>query len=137
MRPAARCACGTSRARPLQLTSAPEIAALLPTAEGYVIVRRYWACPGETLVRVEGSQLRFSARASARFRGEMARLMDAGLYHAVARGFEYWWVAEPSGTIALASWAALQRCKDDDRSEQLEILDARLAQRTVSASPEA
>jgi len=115
----------------LELAAAPVVAAFVPTAEGYVIVRRYWACPGEMLVRVDGSDVRFTLQASARFRVDMKRLFEHGLYHPYVRGFYHWWVAQPSGTIVLDSWYALEPCDERERERQATMIDRRLAERAA------
>lgn len=116
--------------RSLEIAAAPEIALLLPTAEGYVIVFRYWACPGETLLNVRDSGVRFSKAASERFRADLVRLLDRGTQHGSVRGFMYWWVAQPSGTILLDSWFTLQPAAEKDRAAYLETVDWMLAERT-------
>lgn len=117
--------------RPLDLAAAPHAAALLPTSEGFVLVRRYATCPDEAFVNVDRSDVRFSKAASARFRDEMHRLFDSGVYHPYARGFSHWWVAEPSGTIVLDSWFALRRLDDREHAEQVELIDRKLAERAA------
>jgi hypothetical protein len=115
--------------RPLDLAAAPQAAALLPTSEGFVLIRRYAACPDETFVNVDRSNVRFSKEASARFRREVHRLFESGVYHPYARGFSHWWVAESSGTIVLDSWFALRRLDEHEHAEQVELIDRKLAER--------
>lgn len=118
-----------ARVRSLDIAAAPEVALLLPTAEGYVLVLRYWACPGETLVNVDASAVQFSKPASERFRADLVRLLDRGEQHGYLRGFMYWWVAQPSGTILLDSWATLHPCDEKDRAAYLRTIDWMLAER--------
>lgn len=113
--------------RALEIAAAPELVALRPLREGYVLVARYWACPGEQL-RDVGARSEISASAAVRFRHDMQVLAQHGKLHPYAgRGYDGWLVGERSGTIALAAWNALRPLSDHERDEVLEGCERLLA----------
>ena len=114
------------RIRELELSVAPHVAGMFTTDRSQVIVRRYWACKGERLLKANEEPVKLSAPASGKFREDLVRLADAGFMHAAAfRGMTYWLVGERTGTIVLDGWAALQPLRD--REAMFEAIDASLS----------
>lgn len=115
--------------RPLGLAAAPEVAALIPISDGHVLVRRYWACPGERLLPAETTSARFRDAARRRFRHDMEVLAANGLIHPYARGLRHWFVAETSGAIVLNAWYAVKPYTQRERDELFGWIDDLLASR--------
>jgi hypothetical protein len=118
--------------RPLSLAAAPTVVSLssLREEEGDgVLIVRYDAVAGETLIPGPDSKAPFRADACRRFRAEMQALADGGRVHAYARGLFHWLVSSESGTILLERWAALRDARDQERREVLESIDDILGDR--------
>jgi hypothetical protein len=114
--------------RSLGIASAPEVAALIPVGHGYVIVRRYWACPGEQLLPVPWTNVVFREAARKRLRRDMEVLVEHGKIHPYAgRGFSHWSVGQASGTIVLDNWYMLRPYSPYEREAFLESIDKLLA----------
>lgn len=110
--------------RSLEIAAAPEVAALIPTSDRYVLVGRYWACTEEKLLSVRSENVTFREAARKRFRRDMEVLAEHGKFHPYApRGFFHWFVGESSGTIVMDSWLALRPCSARERDQLLERLD--------------
>src|SRR6185369_6162698 len=68
--------------RPLEIAAAPEVTAVIPFAsDGGVLVRRYWACPGERLLPALETTEPFREAARMRFRKDMEKLIEHGKLH--------------------------------------------------------
>jgi len=109
--------------RSLEIAAAPEVAATIPCGGRCVLVRRYWACPGERLVQASTEGPPFRAAAWTRFRSDMAKLVATGKMHPYARGFAHLLVGETSGTILLDSWFVLRTGTPDEQRYFLETID--------------
>lgn len=118
--------------RSLDIAAAPEVAAAIPFgANECVMVRRYWACPGERLVipdDIAGAPWPEAAR--TRFRQDMAKLADHGKIHPYARGFAHMYLSDRSGTIVLNTWPVLCSGNERERQDFLASIDFQLQQRT-------
>ena len=103
--------------RDLEISAAPEVVALLPITNGYVLVSRYWACPGERLISAQTTNVKFQTDACPRFRRDMEVLADHGKMHPFAgRGFAHLFVGEQTGTIVMNAWSVLKPCSPRERS---------------------
>jgi hypothetical protein len=100
--------------RSLDIAAAPELAAVIPFGNSGVIIRRYWACPGERLVPAEPSVRPFDVAARERIRRDMAVLAEHGKIHTYARGFPHWFVSEHSHTIVLNQWISCTEAKVEE-----------------------
>ncbi len=119
--------------RPLEIGAAPEVSALLPFSGGHVLITRYWACPGETLVGFR-DETRVPEAAAVRFRRELGVLADHGKLHPMAVRCGAWAVGDSSGTIVLAPWSTLKTIdSDEDRDEMFAYVDHMLARHMVAS----
>ena len=117
--------------RPLEIAAAPEIAAIIPFRTNSVLVRRYWACPGERLLVPEPtSKATWPEAARFRFRRDMGRLVEHGRVHPWARGFAHMYVSETSETILLNAWAVVKPGTSEEQADFLESIDFQLERRT-------
>ncbi|MGC4067404.1 MAG: hypothetical protein QM784_22715 [Polyangiaceae bacterium] len=119
-----------TRMRAWNIAAAPEPVALIPTREGHVSVSRYWACAGERLLPVYGSDIRLAPEACARFRQEMQLLAERDMLDPYSgRGHNAWLVGERSGIIVLTHWAAFLPLLERQKEKLLERLDELLLRR--------
>jgi hypothetical protein len=100
--------------RSLDIAAAPELVAVVPFGNSGVIIRRYWACPGERLLPADPNVRPFDVAASERFRRDMAVLAEHGKIHTFARGFPHWFVSERSHTIVLNEWISCTDAKVEE-----------------------
>lgn len=113
--------------RSLEIAAAPEVAAMIPIeGDNCVLVRRYWACPGEQIrpAKPRGESFREDAR--TRFRQDMEKLVRHGKLHPWARGHSYMLVSETSGSILLTGWFVLKSGTEQELNEFLESIDFQL-----------
>ena len=118
-------------ARPLDIAAAPEVAAVFPTTDGNVLVRRYWGCPDEQLLPVESTEVTFRAAARDRFRRDLEVLAEHGRVHPYVRSYHHWYVGETSGCIVLNSWAAVAPAEPGEAASLLAVVDKLLARRAA------
>lgn len=117
--------------RSLEIVAAPEVAATISFEGGdCVLVRRYWACPGERLLPARVTQGPFREAARMRFRKDMEKLVEHGKVHPYARGLSHMLVGETSGTLLLNAWAIFRSGTPHEQKELLETIDLLLATRT-------
>jgi len=115
------------------IAAAPELLALIPAREDFVLVGRYWACADEQLVPVDRQKHVFTPEASRRFQCDILTLADHGAFHPYAhRGVHHWLIGETSGTIVLNAWTALSNL---DPRERTLVLDRVNRQLTWLAKP--
>jgi hypothetical protein len=118
--------------RTLDIAAAPELLALIPARNLFVLVGQYWACTDEQLLEVDRT-IDFTPEASARFYRDMVTLADQGKYQPYAgRGDAHWRIGATSGTIVLRSWTALSPLPPDERAAVLQRIDRKLAEHRKS-----
>lgn len=88
----------------LAIASAPRTITTHRFGEQCIVVRGYWACPGERLLRLTDSDLVLRDTAKRRFAEDMGRLFDHGKAYPYIRGDAHWLVSETTGTIVLSPW---------------------------------
>jgi hypothetical protein len=119
--------------RSLDIGAAPEVAAIIPIrGQECVLVRRYWACPGERLLvphPLDGSSWPEAAR--VRFLRDMEHLTEHGKVHPWARGYAHMYVSERSGTILLNTWSMLKSGTPDEQHDFLHSIKFKLLRRTA------
>ena len=116
-------------ARRFDIAAAPEVAAVFPTSDGNVLVRRYWACPDEQLLPVKSTEVTFRASARDRFRRDLEVLAEHDRVHPYVRSYHHWYVGETSGCIVLNSWAAVTAAEPGEAASLLAVVDKLLARR--------
>lgn len=117
--------------RPLDIAAAPEVAALVPFAnDDCVLVRRYWACPGERLQPARETTGPFHEAARRRFRNDMEKLLECGKVHPYARGLSHVLVSQNTGTLLLNRWIMVRTGTPREQKDFLETIDLLLATRT-------
>jgi hypothetical protein len=116
--------------RPLEIVAAPEIEAVIPFAdEDCVLVRRYWACPGERLLPARETRGPFHEATRMRFRKDMEKLMERGKLHPYARGLSHVLVSQETGTLLLNRWDMVRAGTSREQKDLLESIDMQLATR--------
>ncbi len=88
----------------LSISAAPEVVATYRFGQDCLMVRRYWACPGEKLIRLRDSGVTLNKEARERFVADMQRLFDHGKLYPYIRGDAHWLVSEKTGVIVLSPW---------------------------------
>jgi hypothetical protein len=118
--------------RMLDIAAAPELAASIPFGDqSCVLVRRYWACPGERLVipnAIAGAPWLETAR--TRFRDDMTKIAAHGKVHPYARGFAHMYLGERTGVVLLNTWSVLKVGNAREQRDFLEAIDFQLQRRT-------
>jgi hypothetical protein len=111
----------------LEISSAPETIATFPCGTMCIVVRNYWACPNERLIKLEDSGIPLRPDAKARFGGDMNRLFDHGKLYPYIRGDAHWLVSEKTGVIVLAPWLLIDASprKREEHFESIERTFAR------------
>lgn len=111
----------------LEISAAPETIATFPFGTTCIVVRRYWACPDERLVKLEDSPITLRSDAKTRFVGDMNRLFDHGKLYPYIRGDAHWLVSEKTGVIVLAPWLLIDASprKREEHFESIERTFAR------------
>lgn len=90
--------------RSLSISAAPEVIATHRFGDSCLVVRRYWACPGERLLKLSGSDLKLHEEARRRFAADMQRMFEQGKLYPYIRGDAHWLVSEKTGVIVLSPW---------------------------------
>lgn len=90
------------------IAAAPEVAAIIPLNTWCVLVRRYWSCAGDRLLRADASPPP-RPDAVARYLRDMRSLADLGMCHPYARGLAHVFVGAPSGTLVMNAWHVVER----------------------------
>lgn len=90
--------------RQLEIAAAPETVRTYGFGDNCLVVRRYWACPGEKLIELHGSGLKLKEEARQRFVADMQRLFDHGKLYPYIRGDAHWLVSEKTGVVVLSPW---------------------------------
>ena len=109
--------------RGLNLSIAPECVALLPLAEAQgVLIRRYWACPGETLSHLKMTDVPLRPEAKERAMADLETLAKHGCIHSQSRDLSRWLVSSQTGTLVLDNWLAMRQA--DNEREARWVLDA-------------
>jgi hypothetical protein len=117
--------------RPLEIAAAPEVAAVLEVDERYtLLVRRYWACPGEKRIPADDSTAPFAPAARDRYRRDMKKLADHGKVHPYARGLGHMLVSETTGTLLLNTWPVCKDGSEREREEFLQSIEFQLERRS-------
>lgn len=112
--------------RQLEIAAAPEVVRTYAFGDNCIVVRRYWACPGEKLIELNGSGLKLKEDARTRFLADMQRLFDHGKLYPYIRGDAHWLVSEKTGVIVLSPWL-LSDAEPKDREEHFESIERTFA----------
>ena len=123
--------------RSLDISAAPEVAAMIPIrGQECVLVRRYWACPGERLLVPDPLDSEtWPEAARMRFLRDMERLAEHGKVHPWARGDAHVYVSDRSGTILLNTWSVLKSGTSDEQHDFLRSINFKLLRRTAGEYP--
>lgn len=78
----------------LDIAAAPEVVTTYRFGVSCLAVRRYWACPGEKLIKLSGSGLKLHEDARKRFAADMQRLFEHDKLYPYIRGDAHWLVSE-------------------------------------------
>lgn len=94
-----------------------------------VLVLRYSACKGETLIPLPEWKDPLRTSAGVRLRSELQQLAAQGKVHPYVRGSVHWLVSGETGTLLLERWSAVRDASESDRVEALEAVDEILVER--------
>jgi hypothetical protein len=115
----------------MEIAAAPEVAALLPLADGHVLVVRYWSCPGERIIPLN-LNARIPVAAGARFQRDVRTLAALGVSHPMTMRSGAWSAGDKSGTIVLWPWTHLSTIEsNEERDEMFAYVDGVCALRSI------
>ena len=116
------------RAIPVEICPEPvSLIAAGPRGQQGILLVRYPACAGETLVPGEEAKRPFTDDALERFAADVRTLADHGYAHVYIRSWYHALVSSETGTIVMDDWGALSTGRRNDVTEMLGHLERLLA----------
>lgn len=109
------------RARELNVTSAPEVVAVIPAGRDHrVLVIRYLLPAGEEVLDFEETDFMPSEAAQNALLDDLRKLATAGMTNPYARGTFHWLIGSESRRLFLNDWSAMRACSAAEGEENLE-----------------
>lgn len=106
--------------KPLNLSSAPELMAVLPVGTGHLaLVQRYKVELGEKVLPFTSTNIMPTLEAQERLLEDMRILARRSQIHAYARGSSYWAISSRTGRLLLTTWSSFRNCPETE-AEQME-----------------
>lgn len=113
--------------KPLNLSSAPELKAVLPAGAGHLaLVQRYKVEPGEKVLPLKSTNVMPSLEAQERLREDMRILSRRSQIHAYARGSSYWAISAKTGRLLLTAWKSFRNCPETEAEQMVERVEGQL-----------